>query len=144
MCQLCRPIKTNGQRYRVLPILILGPGWINQIKVQFNSAKGLKLPTGVPKRSEYKTKAAFVEFVKKSFADGAALIQSKGDKGLDDLWADPFLNRQVRLSEGAWGFMEHSGELRAVGWRLPPLRFGASGVAAEAVTLGQPHPTNPK
>src|SRR5580658_3682014 len=35
-----------------------------------------------PKREQYKSKADIVAFVKKSFADGAAAIQSKGDKGL--------------------------------------------------------------
>ena len=75
-----------------------------------NPVKGVGLPSGDPKRSDYKTKAAIVEFVKQSFADGAALIKSKGDGGLNDLWVDPFSNRQMRFSEGAWGFMEHSGE----------------------------------
>lgn len=75
-----------------------------------NPVKGIGPPSGDPKRSDYRTKAAVVEFVKQSFADGAALIQSKGDAGLNDLWVNPFSNRQVRFSEGAWGFMEHSGE----------------------------------
>ena len=35
-----------------------------------------------PKRDQYKTKADIVAFVKKSVADGAAAIQSKGEKGL--------------------------------------------------------------
>src|SRR5262249_10302047 len=35
-----------------------------------------------PKRDQYKSKADIVAFVKKSFADGAAAIQSKGKKGL--------------------------------------------------------------
>jgi uncharacterized damage-inducible protein DinB len=75
-----------------------------------NPVKGVRVPSGDPKRSEYKTKAAVVEFVKQSFADGAALIKSKGDDGLNDLWVDPFSNRKARFSEGAWGLMEHSGE----------------------------------
>ena len=75
-----------------------------------NPVKGLRPPSGDPKRSDYKTKAAVVEFVKQSFADGAALIKSKGDNGLNDLWVNPFSNRQVRFSEGAWGFMDHSSE----------------------------------
>ena len=75
-----------------------------------NPVKGIKLPDGDPKRSDYKTKAAVVEYVKQSFADGAALIKSKGDGGLNDLWVDPFSNHQMRFSEGAWGFIEHSGE----------------------------------
>jgi uncharacterized damage-inducible protein DinB len=72
--------------------------------------KGLKPPDGDPKRSDFKTKAAVVEFVKKSFADGAALIKSKGDGGMNDLFVDPFANQQSRFNEGAWGLIEHSGE----------------------------------
>ncbi len=75
-----------------------------------NPAKGLKAPAGDPKRADFKTKAAVIDFVKKSFADGAALIQSKGDSGLNDLMIDPFANQQVRVGDYAWGFIEHSGE----------------------------------
>ena len=75
-----------------------------------NPAKGLKAPEGDPKRADYKTKAAVVEFVKKSFDDGAALIKSKGDAGLNDLFVDPFSKQQVRVGDDAWGFVEHSGE----------------------------------
>jgi uncharacterized damage-inducible protein DinB len=75
-----------------------------------NPVKGVKLPSGDPKRADYKTKAAVVEYVKQSFADGAALIKSKGDSGLNDLWVEPFSNQQMRFSEGAWGYIEHSGE----------------------------------
>jgi uncharacterized damage-inducible protein DinB len=76
-----------------------------------NPAKGLKPPEGDdPKRADFKNKAAVVDFVKKSFADGAALIQSKGDSGLGDVMVDPFSKNQARLSDFAWGFIEHSGE----------------------------------
>ena len=75
-----------------------------------NPVKGEKAPEGDPKRADYKTKAQVVDFVKKSFADGAALIQSKGDSGLSDTFIDPFSKNQVRFSDYAWGFIEHSGE----------------------------------
>jgi uncharacterized damage-inducible protein DinB len=75
-----------------------------------NPAKDLKPPEGDPKRADYKTKAAVVDFVKKSFGDGAALIGSKGDSGLSDLMIDPFSKNQSRFSDFAWGFIEHSGE----------------------------------
>jgi uncharacterized damage-inducible protein DinB len=76
-----------------------------------NPAMGLKMPPGEdPKRDQYKTKAAIVEFVKKSFADGAATIKLKGDKGLNDLIVDPFANQQTRVSDMAWGLLEHCGE----------------------------------
>jgi uncharacterized damage-inducible protein DinB len=75
-----------------------------------NPARGLEAPKGDPKRADYKTKADVVAFVRKSFADGAALIQSKGDSGLGDTFTDPFSKQQVRVGDYAWGFIEHSGE----------------------------------
>jgi uncharacterized damage-inducible protein DinB len=76
-----------------------------------NPAMGLKPPAEEdPKREQYKTKAAVVEFVKKAFADGATAIKQKGDKGMNDLVVDPFANQQVRVSDMAWGLLEHSGE----------------------------------
>jgi hypothetical protein len=50
-----------------------------------------------PKRDQYKTKADIVAFVKKSFADGAAAIKAKGDKGMTDLLVDPDSHQQVRV-----------------------------------------------
>jgi uncharacterized damage-inducible protein DinB len=76
-----------------------------------NPVMGLKPPAEEdPKRDQYKTKAAVVEFVKKAFADGAAAIKQKGDKGLNELVVDPFANQKVRVSDMACGLMEHSGE----------------------------------
>ena len=75
-----------------------------------NPAQGLKPPAGDPKRTDFKTKAALVDFVKKSFADGADLIKQKGDAGMSDLYVDPFSGQQYRFSDGAWGLLEHSGE----------------------------------
>src|SRR5579864_9433477 len=63
-----------------------------------------------PKRDQYKTKAEIVSFVKKSFADGAAATKAKGDKGLTDNIVDPFANQYVRVSDFAYGFIEHCGE----------------------------------
>jgi uncharacterized damage-inducible protein DinB len=75
-----------------------------------NPVKGLKPPADDPKRSDFKNKAAIVEYVRKSFAEGAELIKSKGDSGLNDLFMPPFSDRQARIGEGAWGLIEHSGE----------------------------------
>jgi len=76
-----------------------------------NPATGQKPPAGEdPKRSDFKTKADIVAFVKKAFADGADAIKMKGDKGMNDLVVDPFANQQVRVSDMAWGLLEHSGE----------------------------------
>jgi uncharacterized damage-inducible protein DinB len=76
-----------------------------------NPVMGRKPPAEEdPKREDYKTKAAVAAFVKKSFQDGAAAIKFKGDKGMNDLIVDPFENRQTRVSDMAWGLLEHSGE----------------------------------
>ena len=74
-------------------------------------AMGQKPPSEEdPKRDQYKTKADVVSFVKKSFADGATAIKAKGDKGMSDLLVDPFGHQQVRVSDFAYGFIEHDGE----------------------------------
>ena len=74
-------------------------------------AMGKKPPAGEdPKRDQFKTKADIVAFVKKAFADGAAAIKAKGDKGMSDLMVDPFEHKQFRISDAAYGFIEHSGE----------------------------------
>jgi len=62
------------------------------------------------KRDKYKTKADMVAMVKKSFADGAAALKAKGDKGMNDLIVDSFANQQVRVYDYAYGFIEHCGE----------------------------------
>lgn len=76
-----------------------------------NPAIGKKGPVDEnPKADQYKSRADLVAFVKKSFADGAAAIEAKGDKGMSDLIVDPFSHQQVRVSDFAYGFIEHSGE----------------------------------
>ena len=75
-----------------------------------NPAMGLKPPAGEdPKRDQYKSKADIVAFVKKSFADGAAAIQSKGEKGLTTE-VIYFPNQKARVLDIAYGIIEHSGE----------------------------------
>jgi hypothetical protein len=74
-------------------------------------AMGKPMPKGEdPKRADFKSKADIVAFVKKSFADGAAAITAKGDKGMSDLLVDPFAHQQMRIYDMAYGFIEHSGE----------------------------------
>jgi uncharacterized damage-inducible protein DinB len=75
-----------------------------------NLTKGVKPPSGDVRRADYPTKAAVVKYVKRSFDEGAALIKRKGDAGMNDLCIDPFANQQVRFSDMAWGFIEHSAE----------------------------------
>jgi len=85
-----------------------------------NSALGQKLPGDEdPPRAQFKNKAAVVEYVKKSFADGAVAIRSKGDSGISDLVIDPFGyddpqhagKAQIRLVDLAHNLIEHSGEV---------------------------------
>jgi uncharacterized damage-inducible protein DinB len=75
-----------------------------------NPAMGLKPPAAEdPKRDQYKSKADIVAFVKKSFADGAAAIQSKGEKGLTTEVVY-FPDQKARVLDIAYGLIEHSGE----------------------------------
>jgi len=62
-----------------------------------------------PKREDYPSKAAVVAFVKKAFADGAAAIQAKGEKGLTtEVVYTP--EQKARVIDIAYGIIEHSGE----------------------------------
>ena len=74
-----------------------------------DTVMGRKPPTGDPKREQYKSKADIVAFVKKSFADGAAAIQSKGEKGLTTEVVY-FPQQKARVLDIAYGIIEHSGE----------------------------------
>jgi len=85
-----------------------------------NLAIGQKPPSDEdPPRAQFKNKAAIVAYVKKSFADGAAAIKSKGDKGISALVIDPFAEdvpgnankEQIRLGDLAFGLVEHCGEV---------------------------------
>jgi uncharacterized damage-inducible protein DinB len=77
-----------------------------------SAARGEKMPAMAdPKPDTFRTKADVVAYVKKSFADGAATIKAKGDKGMSDIVVDPFENEQTRISDFAYGFVEHSGEI---------------------------------
>src|ERR1700753_68759 len=74
-----------------------------------NPAMGQKPPAEDPKREQYKSKADIVAFVKKSFADGATVIQSKGEKGLmTEVVYYP--QQKARVIDIAYGIIEHSGE----------------------------------
>ena len=64
----------------------------------------------VDENPKYKSKAELVAFVKKAFADGAAVIQAKGDKGMASLIVEPFSHQEMRVEDLAYGFIEHAGE----------------------------------
>ena len=72
-------------------------------------AKGKK-PTDDESREHYKTKAAVVAYVKKSFADGSAIIKEKGDKVMLEMVVEPEGGHTVPLQDLAYGLIEHSGE----------------------------------
>jgi uncharacterized damage-inducible protein DinB len=85
-----------------------------------NLALGQKAPGEEdPPRAQFKNKAAIVAYVRKSFAEGAAAIKSKGDNGILDLVVDPFAQdmpgqagkEKIRLNDLAYGLIEHSGEI---------------------------------
>jgi DinB superfamily len=63
-----------------------------------------------PKRDGLKTKAEIVAFTKKCIDDGAAVIKSKGDKGMSEWVTDPESKQQLQISDLAYGLTEHSGE----------------------------------
>src|SRR5215470_4759890 len=85
-----------------------------------NLALGQKAPGEEdPPRAQFKNKAAVVAYIRKSFADGAAAIKAKGDKGILDLVVDPFGfddpqhagQNQIRLFDLGENVVEHSGEI---------------------------------
>jgi hypothetical protein len=63
-----------------------------------------------PKRDGLKTKAEIVAFAKKCVEDGAAVIKSKGDKGMSEWITEPESKQQVQISDLAYSLTEHSGE----------------------------------
>jgi uncharacterized damage-inducible protein DinB len=74
-----------------------------------NPVMGQKSPAAEdPKRDQYKNKADIVAFVKKSFADGAAALQSKGETGL--MQTVVYGDQEARVIDIAYGLIEHSGE----------------------------------
>ncbi|HZE27826.1 MAG TPA: DinB family protein [Terriglobales bacterium] len=69
-----------------------------------------KKPTDDESRANHKTKADIVAYVKKSFADGAALIQKEGDAGMTRPVVEAEGGRTVPLYDLAYGLAEHNGE----------------------------------
>jgi uncharacterized damage-inducible protein DinB len=72
-------------------------------------AKGEK-PADDESCANYKTKAAVVAYLKKSFADGAAVIKANGDAGMARNVVSAESHETVQLSALAYGLVEHSGE----------------------------------
>jgi uncharacterized damage-inducible protein DinB len=76
----------------------------------FTDVAKRQTPVDDEERAHFKTKAAVVAYVKKSFAEGATVIKAKGDAGMAQIVADPESRRQVPLVDLAYGLIEHSGE----------------------------------
>ena len=72
-------------------------------------ANGQK-PVDDESRAHYPTKAAVVSYLKKSFAEGAAVIQARGDQGLTQTAVDSESGETLRLADLAYELIEHSGE----------------------------------
>jgi uncharacterized damage-inducible protein DinB len=69
-----------------------------------------KEPTDDESREHFKTKADVVAYVKKSFADGAAMIQQKGDSGMLAMVVSAESGRTVPLQGVVYDVIEHGGE----------------------------------
>lgn len=69
-----------------------------------------KKPKDDESREHFKTKADVVAYVKKSFAEGAAVIQQKGDSGMLEMVVEAEEGRNIPLQDLAYGLIEHSGE----------------------------------
>jgi uncharacterized damage-inducible protein DinB len=77
-----------------------------------DAALGTKPPRDVenPPAKMYKTRAQFVDYIKKSYADGAAAIRRLGDKGLLDETRAPFGNGMVTKAALFAEAMEHAND----------------------------------
>jgi uncharacterized damage-inducible protein DinB len=61
-------------------------------------------------REHYRTKTEIVAYVKKSFADGAAVIKQKGDAGMLQMVTDNESGHTVPMQALAYDLIEHCGE----------------------------------
>lgn len=75
-----------------------------------DAALGTKPPQDVenPPARMYQTRAQLVDYIKKSYADGAAAIQRLGDKGLVELTKTPFGNEMETRAALFAEAMEHA------------------------------------
>jgi uncharacterized damage-inducible protein DinB len=76
----------------------------------FTDVANGKKPKDDESREHFKTKSAVVAYVKKSFADGAAVIKQKGDKGLLEMVVEAEEGRTVPVQDLGYGLIEHSAE----------------------------------
>jgi uncharacterized damage-inducible protein DinB len=76
----------------------------------FTSVAQGRKPLDDEERVHYPTKLKVVDYLKKSFADGAAVIQEKGDRGMASSVVDAESHQTMQLSDLAYELIEHSGE----------------------------------
>jgi uncharacterized damage-inducible protein DinB len=76
----------------------------------FTDVAAGKKPVDDESRDHYKTKAAVVAYLKKSFDAGVAMIKSKGDAGLLQTVETGESHQVVPVVDLAYGLIEHSGE----------------------------------
>lgn len=67
-------------------------------------------PVDDESRAHYPAKAAVVAYLKKSFGEGAAVIQAKGDRGMTETEKDAESGMTLLLTDLAYEIIEHSGE----------------------------------
>lgn len=76
----------------------------------FTSVAKATKPADDESRAHYPTKAAVLAYLKKSFVDGAIVIQEKGDRGMAQTAVDAESGQTLPLSDLAYELIEHSGE----------------------------------
>jgi uncharacterized damage-inducible protein DinB len=77
-----------------------------------NVAEGREVATAEddPPRDKFKTKKEIVAYLTKSFADGAAAIKKRGERGMGGAVKHPFGDRMATLNSICRDITEHSGE----------------------------------
>jgi uncharacterized damage-inducible protein DinB len=76
----------------------------------FTDVANGKKPKDDESREHFNTKSEVVVYVTKSFADGAAVIKQKGDKGMTEMVVEAEGGRTVPIQNLAYSVIEHSGE----------------------------------
>jgi len=77
-----------------------------------DAATGMTPPANVenPSRETYKTRAQIAAYIQKVYADGAAVIQKQGDKGMLETVKSPFANEMITRAS-LWTFaVAHANE----------------------------------
>lgn len=96
---------------RSFAALLLHIGGVNYFFANAAAGREVAKAEDDPPRENFKSKAEVVAYLTKSFADGAAAIQQKGDRGMSQAIPHPFNDkRQTSLNNFCREIVEHSGE----------------------------------